>query len=218
MFRSQRRSASDQTTSVVRRSSRSGEHNPLWHRLTVRSGSRLRIGDAQSAQEKEADQTADRVMRMKSDDTLHRQPAVAPVQIQREAQPDEEVQAAPEDEVQRQGDEEEEQVQTKRGGSGVSGRMSPCTARQIRCLRGRGQPLSPGLRRYFEPRFGRGLSQVRIHTGREASSTATAIRARAYTLGADVVFAPGQYQPDSSRGRRLLAHELTHVIQQGRAD
>jgi hypothetical protein len=67
----------------------------------------------------------------------------------------------------------------------------------------------------MEPRFGRDFSAVRIHARAEASESARALNARAYTLGRDIVFAPGQYRNDTPDGRRLLAHELTHVVQQG---
>ncbi|MET0576357.1 MAG: DUF4157 domain-containing protein [Mesorhizobium sp.] len=77
-----------------------------------------------------------------------------------------------------------------------------------------GQPLSEGERAYFEPRFGRDLSAVRIHTGGQAADAATAINARAYTLGSDIAFASGEYAPSSPHGKRLIAHELTHVVQQ----
>jgi len=77
-----------------------------------------------------------------------------------------------------------------------------------------GAPLSPELRAYFEPRLGRGLSDVRIHTGGQAADAARGIDARAYTLGRDVAFAAGEYSPGDPEGRRLLAHELAHVAQQ----
>lgn len=86
----------------------------------------------------------------------------------------------------------------------------------IGSLQGAGQPLPESSRSYFEPRFGHDFSRVRIHTDRRAASLAESIGARGFTLGQDVVFGEGQYQPDSKEGRRLIAHELTHTIQQGR--
>jgi hypothetical protein len=79
---------------------------------------------------------------------------------------------------------------------------------------GPGRPLSPAARGYFEPRFGRAFDDVRIHAGPEANASARAVRARAYTVGHDIAFAAGQYAPETTEGRRLLAHELTHVVQQ----
>lgn len=78
-----------------------------------------------------------------------------------------------------------------------------------------GQPLSAPLRAFFEPRLGRNLGNVRIHTDARAAQAAREVDARAYTLGRDVVFGAGEYQPDTDSGRRLLAHELVHVAQQG---
>ena len=81
---------------------------------------------------------------------------------------------------------------------------------------GPGRPLSPGLRGFFEPRFGHDFGAVRLHTGPSAAAAATAARARAFTLRRDVVFGAGEYAPTSRRGRHLIAHELAHVVQQGR--
>jgi hypothetical protein len=78
-----------------------------------------------------------------------------------------------------------------------------------------GAQLPAETRAYFEPRFGRDLSDVRIHTHAQASGAARAIGARAYTLGANVAFAAGEYAPTAPEGRRLIAHELAHVAQQG---
>ena len=79
---------------------------------------------------------------------------------------------------------------------------------------GIGAPLDTTSRNYFESRFGYDFGGVRVHTGAAASDSAHAIQARAYTLGRDVVFGAGQYDPSSSSGKRLLAHELAHVVQQ----
>lgn len=78
-----------------------------------------------------------------------------------------------------------------------------------------GVPLSPGQRHFFEPRFGQELGHVRLHTDAAAAESAGALDARAYTFGHDIVFGSGEYAPDTAAGRRLLAHELTHVLQQG---
>ena len=77
-----------------------------------------------------------------------------------------------------------------------------------------GEPLPAPVRDFFEPRFGHDLSGVRVHTGSAAEQGARAVQARAYTLGADIVFGAGEFAPHSDSGRHLLAHELTHVLQQ----
>jgi hypothetical protein len=83
-------------------------------------------------------------------------------------------------------------------------------------LHSHGQPLDKETRAYMEPRLGHDFSQVRVHTDGYASQSARAVNAFAYTVGKDIVFASGQYSPATSSGKRLLAHELTHVVQQGR--
>ena len=81
-------------------------------------------------------------------------------------------------------------------------------------LRAPGQPLDAATRVFMEPRFGHDFSSVRVHTDDRAAESARAVNALAYTVGRNVVFDAGQYQPRTSPGQRLLAHELTHVLQQ----
>jgi Domain of unknown function (DUF4157) len=81
-------------------------------------------------------------------------------------------------------------------------------------LRSPGQPLDLATRALMEPRFGHDFSHVRIHTGGDADRSARDINARAYTVGKNIVFGASQFAPGMSEGRRLLAHELTHVVQQ----
>jgi len=82
---------------------------------------------------------------------------------------------------------------------------------------GPGQPLDRSVRSMMEARFGRDFSQVRVHADGEAANAASAVRARAYTIGHDIVFGSGEYAPATVEGKRLLAHELTHAVQQQRA-
>jgi Domain of unknown function (DUF4157) len=81
-------------------------------------------------------------------------------------------------------------------------------------LRSPGQALDAGTRAFMEPRFGFDFSGVRVHTDGRAAVSARAVNAVAYTVGRDVVFGEGMYAPGTSEGKRLLAHELTHVVQQ----
>jgi hypothetical protein len=76
-----------------------------------------------------------------------------------------------------------------------------------------GRPLDIATRKSLEPQFGFNFGNVRIHTGDLAAKSASAISARAYATGRDIVFGEGQYAPDTIRGKALLAHELTHVAQ-----
>jgi len=81
-----------------------------------------------------------------------------------------------------------------------------------------GQPLDAATRADLEPRLGQDFSRVRVHADGVAAASARAVDARAYTVGRDVVFGAGQYAPSTHAGQQLLAHELTHVVQQGGVD
>jgi hypothetical protein len=80
-----------------------------------------------------------------------------------------------------------------------------------------GQPLDPTTRSFFEPRFGHDFSTVRVHAGGTAERSAQEVNAHAYTVGQHIVFDAGRYSPETREGRELLAHELTHVVQQSGA-
>lgn len=81
-------------------------------------------------------------------------------------------------------------------------------------LRSPGQPLEPGTRAFFEPRFGHDFSRVQVHVDSQATQSAQAVDSLAYTVGRNIVFGPGAYRPTSAEGQRLIAHELVHVMQQ----
>jgi hypothetical protein len=85
-----------------------------------------------------------------------------------------------------------------------------------RTLSSEGRPLEPEFRREAEARFGQDLGGVRVHTGADAARSADEIGAAAYTHGEHITFAPGRYRPHAPQGRRVLAHELAHVLQQRR--
>lgn len=91
--------------------------------------------------------------------------------------------------------------------------LAPPLVRDV--LRQSGKPLDPAARAFFEPRFGRDLSAVRIHADRRAAQSARAIGARAYAAGSHLVFGERQYMPKTDSGRSLLAHELAHIVQHG---
>jgi hypothetical protein len=77
--------------------------------------------------------------------------------------------------------------------------------------------LDPGTRAFFEPRFGHDFSAVRVHADAAAERSTRDVSALAYTVGNDIVFGAGHFAPGTHEGRRLIAHELTHVVQQSRA-
>jgi Domain of unknown function (DUF4157) len=95
-----------------------------------------------------------------------------------------------------------------------SGRTSAVPPMTGDVLRSPGQPLDAASRAFFEPRFGHDFSKVRVHADRDAAESARRVNALAYTVGRDMVFGQGQFSPHSSSGRRLLAHELAHTVQQ----
>lgn len=101
-------------------------------------------------------------------------------------------------------------LQSSRAGS--AGSNVPPDVRSV--LNSGGQPLDPAVRATMERRFGHDFCDVRVHTDARAVESARAVNARAYTVGRDVVFAGGQYAPDTTAGRALLAHELAHTLQQ----
>jgi hypothetical protein len=90
--------------------------------------------------------------------------------------------------------------------------VAPSIVREV--LRSPGRPLEPAIREAAERRFGHDFARVRVHTDSRAGASARAVDALAYTVGHNVVFAAGRYTPQTPSGRRLLAHELAHVVQQ----
>lgn len=148
---------------------------------------KLRIGRADDPLEREADRVAEQVMRM------------------------------PEPDLQHQRDEEDELSQAKplvqRRVASTEGGLEEAPPIVHEVLLSPGRPLDPATRAFFEPRFGHDFSEVRVHTDTKAAQSARLVSARAFTVGQDIVFGSGQYGP---RRRELLAHELTHVIQQFR--
>jgi hypothetical protein len=173
---------------------------------------KLKIGKPDDEYEREADRVADQVMRMHvplmQESTLG---FVRPSdrQIQRACVVcDEELHRQPLEE-----EEEEEILQTKENPNQAPQVTSQLTG-QINNIHGRGRPLPESVRAFFEPRFGYDFRAVRIHTDTQAANMAQTVKAKAFTIGRDVVFGTGQYSQGTTEGKRLLAHELTHVVQQ----
>jgi hypothetical protein len=98
---------------------------------------------------------------------------------------------------------------------GMDGAVAPPIVHDV--LNSPGRPLDPATHDFMSSRFGADFGEVRIHTDAHAARSAKAVNARAYAVGRDIVFASGQYDPGGERGRRLLAHELAHVVQGGHA-
>ena len=98
--------------------------------------------------------------------------------------------------------------------SGIEASAVPPIVHEV--LRSTGQPLDAHTRGFMEPRFGHDFSHVRVHTDEKAADSARAVDSLAYTVGRDIVFDAGQFRPTTHEGRRLIGHELTHVLQQER--
>jgi hypothetical protein len=108
----------------------------------------------------------------------------------------------------------ENPLQRSGGGLLDGGRVHPDVTAQINSARGRGAPLEPGVREQMAGALGDSFADVRVHHDSLASTLAQSVQARAFTTGADIFFARGEYRPGGASGRELLAHELTHVVQQ----
>lgn len=154
---------------------------------------KLEVGRPDGEAEHEAERVADRVMRASVADAgprvrgtvRDREETIDGVDIRREVSP---------------GDD--------------AGRVDGGTERVIETARRGGRPLPGSTRSFFESRFGRSFEDVRVNTGPRADRAARSVNAEAFTVGSDVVFRSGAYRPGTAAGRRLLAHELTHVVQQ----
>jgi hypothetical protein len=225
----------------------------------------LVVGRTDDPQEREADEVAERVMRMEdsditepsqSDDTIRRAPTSDTLQCTQTSEDDEDNATAPlrglgggcsSCGVQREEEDEDEEREATAHQKTATLRYAPVVlahlssfrnpeptersrykpvvlggqkiptpiSNQIAELRQNGgAPLPRMVRRDFEKRFGQDFSQVRVHDGEGPATIAQQLRAKAFTLGKDVVFGRGHYRPDTETGKRLLAHELTHVVQQ----
>ncbi len=133
--------------------------------------------------------------------------------VQRQDQPEEkEAQMKPE--IQREAAEEkEDELQTKSTGDNSSVNAEGLE-QQLGNSKGGGSPLSDEARSFMEPRFGTDFSDVKVHTDSSAVQMNQDIQAQAFTHGQDIYFNSGKYSPDTNEGKSLLAHELTHVVQQ----
>jgi outer membrane protein OmpA-like peptidoglycan-associated protein len=191
---------------------------------------KLAINRPGDAFEQEADRVADTVMRMpeaESVEPFKSLGAAVPPRLQRMCQEcEDEKQTATSNSRQSLSNnntqsntdpEPDENLQAKEIPGAVP-EMSSDSAAELSAFKGSGRMLPQSERRFFEPRFGYDFSNVRIHTDQRAESSARKINALAYTAGSHVVFGEGQYHPETGAGRRLIAHELAHVIQQRSGD
>lgn len=151
---------------------------------------KLTVGAPDDPMEREADRIAEQVMQKRENKVQRKCDACA--------------------------EEDNEKVQRKpaadfRGDNEISGEI----ANSIKASLGNGTPVQPATRTYMESGFGTDFSNVQIHTGSNAAAISSQLNARAFTTGNDIFFNKGEYAPETDDGKRLLAHELTHTIQQG---
>jgi hypothetical protein len=157
----------------------------------------LAVSEPHDHYEQEADQVAEQVMRMPASNVT---PAkFSPPTIQRMCAGCQE---------------EEEQVQRQPASSDAAAEVSQAQTADIESIKAGGESLPASNRNFFEQRLGHDFSNVRIHADDRAAQSASALNALAYTTGEHIVFGAGQYSPETQSGQKLLAHELTHVVQQ----
>jgi hypothetical protein len=159
---------------------------------------KLAINQPGDSFEQEADRVADQVMRMDAGAMLQRSWSAG----------------AADDKIRRKSEQCDE-PELRRKATDAAPQFAPPSVHDV--LNSPGQPLDQSTRAFMEPRFGRDFGDVQIHTTNRAADSAREVNALAYTAGNHIVFGAGRYSPSSADGQRLLAHELTHVAQQGSA-
>ncbi|BAY60022.1 hypothetical protein NIES22_00790 [Calothrix brevissima NIES-22] len=237
-FGSQSADTSSQTLTQVQRQSQ-----PLTHdisRISLRPQAKLTVSQPNDMYEQEADRVAQQVMQNMSQpanqQSIQREAmpqedeeqvqakslanSITPL-VQREEMPEED-----EEQVQAKSltnsiislqredtpEEDEGQVQAKSSGNGIE--TSSNLESSIQQARGSGQNLGDDVRQPMEQAFGYDFSSVKIHNDSNSDQMNKSIQARAFTTGQDIFFRQGEYKPGSQSGQELLAHELTHVVQQ----
>jgi hypothetical protein len=194
------------------------KQNPLWKSLALGPTAiqrKLAVSQPGDAYEQEADRVAERVMR-----TANTATSSAPAERSGDgalvSQDEFSLTRNTAATVQRkcaECEEEEEKLHRKTEGNDSPSVNTKSSAHDL--LSGAGQPLDPATRAFMEPHFQRSFNDVRVHTDQVADASARSVNALAFTVGRDVAFRAGQYAPQTSAGRKLIAHELAHVAQGG---
>ncbi len=174
---------------------KSSEHCALRLSPCATVQAKPKIGQPNDVYEQEADRVADEVMRMPESQAHSRE------DLRKQPEEEEEVELLQAKEITEQNAE-----------------TTPDQESRINTIMGGGQHLAESDRSFFELRFGHDFSRVRVHTDLQAAETAKVMNARAFTIGGDIIFNKGEYAPETMTGRKLLAHELTHVLQQANGD
>jgi hypothetical protein len=179
-------------------------------RVVVGIQAKLKVGQPGDKYEQEADRVADAVMHL-SDPQVQRQPE--------EEEEEELIQTKPLADpitplMQRPVEEEEAEILQTKENPDLTPEVTPDFESRIQSLKSSGQSLPEVNRGFMERRFGIDFSGVRLHTDSDAAQMSRELNAEAFTYGRDIYFGAGRYSPGTSSGKRLLAHELTHVVQQ----
>lgn len=173
---------------------------PVYAKSPAAIQTKLMVNAPGDAYEQEADRVAERVMRMSEPQVQRACDCGGRCPKCQAAQPGQ----------------EHEHLQVRRVQASDAGQTTaPPVLHEV--LRSPGRPLDPATLAFMEPRFGHDFSQVRVHTDAQAADSARAVNALAYTVGQDLIFGAGHYAPSTNEGSRLLAHELTHTLQQREA-
>ncbi|MEM9824395.1 MAG: DUF4157 domain-containing protein, partial [Bacteroidota bacterium] len=183
----------------VRRTYRRSKRRSASQSVQDNFQSKIKLGEPGDVFEKQADRVADRVV--SSTKTQGRAAAVSPIGLVGQTK--------------KQEDKKDEMAQAK-GASGATTVASP-VAKAVHQSKGQGQRMPIKTQQFMERGIGADFSQVNIHTDQKAVWMNRQLKAQAFTHGKDVYFNEGKYDPSSRAGKHLLAHELTHVVQQGKA-
>lgn len=193
------RALSSDSRPLLRRTPSCGFPSPA---ALSQRGTRIEIGSPDSVAEQEADALADRVM---SGSTVSSVIASSTPRLDRKRANFQKLDEASVTPL------TDNTAHPRSGSAGYE--KAPQTVEAT--LREPGRPLDEETRAFFEPRFGWDFAHVRVHSDPLAQRSAQDVGAHAYAVGQDIAFGPGQFAPGTSQGRRLLAHELAHVVQQG---
>ncbi|MEM9896026.1 MAG: DUF4157 domain-containing protein, partial [Bacteroidota bacterium] len=180
---------------------------PVTHLSGISPLQRMEEEEPVQLQEEEVQTMPEEDIQMQEDEEVQMM-SEEDVQMQEE----EEVQMQEEEDVQLQ---EEEEVQARENPGSTGLNTTPSIGRTIRNTRGQGSPLPGGVQTQMESGFGADFSGVRIHTGSESVAMNQTLGAQAFTNGNDIHFNQNRFNPATTEGQTLLAHELTHTIQQG---
>ncbi len=170
-------------------------------KLNPEEEEKIQIKEEENKIDRQKDDKEEEKIQKKADDPEEKE------KIQKKEEEDEKVMKKEEE-----NDDKSDKTNLQRKESTTS--STATSANYIKSLNGKGKPLPVDTNAFFSSRFGYNFSDVKVHTGKEAAGSAKTLNAKAYTIGNDIVFNEGQLNTDTTEGKKLMAHELTHVVQQ----